>query len=163
MHPTQKDYFNTDINISWFAQAECLPCCDWNWELQSTSHSPNPSTMACFCQTEIIVVNPFCDCSVKYCYVRCEGRGGGLLCVTWIQSDIHSVRITLPINITPYFPLLYMAWTSETVYIRYMLLRYWYPVIELGAMIQGSQGRVRERENVSFLPRAENTKANCTL
>lgn len=44
MSLTQKDYFNTDINITWFAQAECLPCCDWNWGLQSVSCSPNASS-----------------------------------------------------------------------------------------------------------------------
>lgn len=97
MYLTQKDYFNTDINITWFAQAECLPCCGWNWGLQSVFCSPNASSVACFCQRQILTANPCCDCNVSYNYGGT--RGEEYFCaILGIQIEICSVRIILLVN-----------------------------------------------------------------
>lgn len=108
MYLTQKDYFNAGIDIAWFAQAECLPCCDWNWGLQSASCSPNASSVACFCQRETVAANPGRDCNVSYCY---EGmRAEELFCaLLGIQIETCLVRIILLVNRVGFFPLVFMA------------------------------------------------------
>lgn len=114
--PTWKDYFNTDINITWFGQVVSLSYCDWNWELQRIPYTPTASTVTRFHWAKIII-NPRCSRNLEYCSELMRRRR--LLRVTWIE--IWSVRITP--QATPDFSL---------VVIRYVQLGYWCPALEHG-------------------------------